>query len=75
MPPDAGNGAEHAGLPLARLLWHLPPPALVSLIEALLLVCVMPNALPAALFYPSRLQLKLASPERQWSVKNAYVLI
>ncbi|BDA43641.1 probable DENN domain-containing protein 1C at N-terminal half [Coccomyxa sp. Obi] len=37
VPPDAGNGAENAGLPLARLLWHLPPPALVSLIEALLL--------------------------------------
>ncbi len=38
VPPDAGNGAENAGLPLARLLWHLSPSALVGLIEALLLV-------------------------------------
>ncbi|EIE19512.1 hypothetical protein COCSUDRAFT_83563 [Coccomyxa subellipsoidea C-169] len=37
VPPDAGNGAENAGLPLARLLWHLSPSALVGLIEALLL--------------------------------------
>lgn len=40
VPPDAGNGAENAGLPLARLLWHLSPLALVGLIEALMLVCI-----------------------------------
>jgi hypothetical protein len=39
VPADAGNGHAHAGLPLARVLWHLPAPVLVSLIEALLLVC------------------------------------
>ncbi len=37
MPPDAGNGPENAGLPLARLLWHLPAAPLVALVEALLL--------------------------------------
>lgn len=37
VPPDAGNGPENAGLPLARLLWHLPAVPLVALIEALLL--------------------------------------
>lgn len=37
MPPDAGNGPANAGLPLARLLWHLPAGPLVALIEALLL--------------------------------------
>ncbi|KAK9915164.1 hypothetical protein WJX75_005465 [Coccomyxa subellipsoidea] len=37
VPPDVGNGSENAGLPLARLLWHLSPPALVGLIEALML--------------------------------------
>lgn len=51
VPPDAGNGAENAGLPLARLLWHLPPPALISLIEALLLVANLPSL--AAYCHPS----------------------
>ena len=37
MPPEAGNGAENAGLPLACLLWHLPAGPLVALVEALLL--------------------------------------
>ena len=32
-----GNGPANAGLPLARLLWHLPARAMVSLTEALLL--------------------------------------
>lgn len=42
VPPDVGNGSENAGLPLARLLWHLSPPALVGLIEALMLVRTQP---------------------------------
>jgi len=37
VPPALGNGQANAGLPLARLLWHLPARELVSLIEALLL--------------------------------------
>ena len=37
VPPALGNGRANAGLPLARLLWHLPARAMVSLIEALLL--------------------------------------
>ena len=37
VPPALGNGTGNAGLPLARLLWHLPARAMVSLIEALLL--------------------------------------
>ena len=37
VPPEAGNGAENAGLPLACLLWHLPARPLVALVEALLL--------------------------------------
>ncbi len=37
VPPALGNGQANAGLPLARLLWHLPARAMVSLIEALLL--------------------------------------
>ena len=37
VPPALGNGRANAGLPLARLLWHLPAWELVSLIEALLL--------------------------------------
>ncbi len=37
VPLALGNGRANAGLPLARLLWHLPAHAMVSLIEALLL--------------------------------------
>lgn len=37
VPPEAGNGPENAGLPLACLLWHLPAGPLVALVEALLL--------------------------------------
>jgi hypothetical protein len=37
IPPDTGNGAANAGIPLARLLWALPVPQLVALLEALLL--------------------------------------
>ena len=37
VPPALGNGAGNAGLPLARLLWHLPARAMVALLEALLL--------------------------------------
>ena len=37
VPPALGNGQANAGLPLARLLWHLPARAMVSLVEALLL--------------------------------------
>ena len=44
VPPDTGNGAANAGVPLARLLWHLHEPhrsasrnAMLALLEALLL--------------------------------------
>lgn len=37
VPPALGNGPGNAGLPLARLLWHLPARAMVALLEALLL--------------------------------------
>ena len=37
VPPDQGNSAENAGIPLAKLLFFLKEHALVTLIEALLL--------------------------------------
>jgi hypothetical protein len=37
VPPDDGNGAHNAGVSLARLLWHVPVPAMVTLIASLLL--------------------------------------
>ncbi|KAF8073214.1 DENND2B [Scenedesmus sp. PABB004] len=37
VPPDCGNGPANAGVSLARLLWHVPVPALLSLIAGLLL--------------------------------------
>ncbi len=37
IPPDCGNGTWNAGIPLARLLFHVPAPALLSLLAALLL--------------------------------------
>ena len=37
LPPDFGNGAWNAGIPLARLLWHVPVQGLMTLLAALLL--------------------------------------
>ncbi|KAK9829376.1 hypothetical protein WJX72_005465 [[Myrmecia] bisecta] len=37
IPPDSGNGIWNAGIPLARLLWALPAPALMTLVASLLL--------------------------------------
>lgn len=37
IPPDCGNGAWNAGIPLARLLFHVPAQALLSLLAGLLL--------------------------------------
>ncbi len=37
MPPDCGNGRWNCGLSLARLLWHVPVPALVTLVASMLL--------------------------------------
>eukprot|EP00884_Botryococcus_braunii_P014564 jgi/Botrbrau1/23108/Bobra.0243s0042.1 len=37
VPPDTGNGAGNAGIPFARLLWAVPVPQLLALLEALLL--------------------------------------
>lgn len=37
MPPDCGNGVSNAGISLARLLWHVPVPAMLTLIASLLL--------------------------------------
>jgi hypothetical protein len=36
IPPDCGNGRLNAGVSLARLLWHVPTPAMVTLIASLL---------------------------------------
>jgi hypothetical protein len=37
IPPDCGNGRWNAGISLARLLWHVPRPALLTLFASLLL--------------------------------------
>jgi hypothetical protein len=37
VPPDCGNGVGNAGVSLARLLWHVPVPAMLTLIASLLL--------------------------------------
>jgi hypothetical protein len=37
VPPDCGNGVSNAGVSLARLLWHVPVPAMLTLIASLLL--------------------------------------
>lgn len=37
VPPDCGNGVSNAGISLARLLWHVPVPAMLTLIASLLL--------------------------------------
>lgn len=37
VPPDCGNGKENCGVPLARLLWHVPVSAMVTLIASMLL--------------------------------------
>ena len=37
IPPDTGNGSWNAGVPLARLFWHLPAASLMGLLQALLL--------------------------------------
>ncbi len=37
LPPDFGNGSWNAGVPLARLLWHVPVQGLMTLLAALLL--------------------------------------
>lgn len=33
IPPDTGNGSWNAGIPLARVFWHLPSGALMALIQ------------------------------------------
>lgn len=65
IPPDFGNGAANAGIPLARLLWHVPRvECLMTLLASLLLerrvILVAPQAdtvsaavhAAAALLYP-----------------------
>lgn len=37
VPPDCGAGYCNAGVSLARLLWHVPAPAMASLLASLLL--------------------------------------
>ena len=37
LPPDCGNGYVNAGVGLARLLWQLPPRAVMTLLASLLL--------------------------------------
>lgn len=37
VPPNSGNGTSNAGISLARLLWHVPVPAMLTLIASLLL--------------------------------------
>lgn len=37
IPPDCGNGYNNAGVSLARLLWHVPVPAMVTLVASLLM--------------------------------------
>ena len=37
MPPDCGNGKWNCGLSLARLLWHVPVAAMLTLISSMLL--------------------------------------
>lgn len=37
IPPDTGNGSWNAGIPLARLLWHLKSGPLMALLQAILL--------------------------------------
>eukprot|EP00775_Hariotina_reticulata_P011069 gene11069-11225_t len=36
VPPDCGNGVSNAGISLAKLLWHVPVPAMLTLIASLL---------------------------------------
>ena len=64
IPPDFGNGAANAGIPLARLLWHVPAQGLMTLLAGLLLerrvILVAPSTdmvsaavhAAAALLYP-----------------------
>lgn len=37
VPPDCGNGLGNSGIPLARLLFHVPPSGMLTLIASLLL--------------------------------------
>ena len=37
IPPDSGNGRWNCGLSLARLLWHVPVAAMMTLIASMLL--------------------------------------
>jgi len=37
LPPDCGNGYTNAGVSLARLLWHVPIPAMMTLLASLLM--------------------------------------
>ena len=64
IPPDFGNGLGNAGIPLARLLWHVPAQGLMTLLAGLLLerrvILVAPSTdmvsaavhAAAALLYP-----------------------
>ncbi len=37
VPPDCGNGKDNSGIPLARLLYHVPPAGMLTLVASLLL--------------------------------------
>lgn len=37
MPPDCGNGRSNSGISLARLLWHVPADAMLTLVASMLL--------------------------------------
>ncbi|KAL6757957.1 AEX-3 domain-containing protein [Haematococcus lacustris] len=37
VPPDCGNGSWNCGIPLARLLWHVPMSAMMTLIASMLM--------------------------------------
>ncbi len=37
VPPDCGNGKANSGIPLARLLFHLPAEGMLTLVASLLL--------------------------------------
>lgn len=37
VPPDCGNGRSNCGIPLARLLWHLPVSSVLTLIASMML--------------------------------------
>jgi hypothetical protein len=37
VPPDCGNGRWNCGISLARLLWHVPVSAMLTLLASMLL--------------------------------------